>query len=113
MVAPCVERLELSIQTAGTDIERAMLSAELGCYLARIGSSESAEKIRLTLRQEFGDGRDGGLVVPQLDQGYEVALHAGLQAKLLLAEAGSKPKSAKCRAERQLEEARRGSHHMG
>lgn len=63
MVAPCVERLELSIQTAGTDIERAMLSAELGCYLARIGSSESAEKIRLTLRQEFGDGRDGRVTI--------------------------------------------------
>ena len=63
MVAPCVERLELSIQRAGSGLERAMLNAELACYFARIGKFDAAEKIRHSLRQEFGDGRDGRVTI--------------------------------------------------
>lgn len=58
MNSPLVTRL-ISDLAATTDIRRrALVSAELGRYWARVGEFEEAERIRLELRRDFGDGHD-------------------------------------------------------
>ncbi len=63
MPAPCIVRLDQEIYCASTEVEKARLIAEKATYLARIGESEEAERLRQGLRQEFGDGRDLGVSV--------------------------------------------------
>ena len=63
MTAPCISRLDSLISQAKTDVERARLLAEKGCYLARIGEVLEAKSIRQMLREKFGDGRDLGVSV--------------------------------------------------
>ncbi|MDE2473371.1 MAG: hypothetical protein KGL35_32850 [Bradyrhizobium sp.] len=57
MTSPLVSRLLSEIGRA-SDIEtRYSLMAELGCYWARIGEFQEAERIRQEVRSRFGDGR--------------------------------------------------------
>jgi tetratricopeptide (TPR) repeat protein len=63
MVAPCVDRLSDAIRQCNDPAEAALLTAELGCYLARTGDFEAAEGIVQKLRGEFSDGRDGRVTV--------------------------------------------------
>jgi len=63
MTAPCISRLDSLISQAETDVARARLLAEKGCYLARIGAVLEAGSIRQLLREKFGDGRDLGVSV--------------------------------------------------
>jgi hypothetical protein len=58
MAAPCLLRLDREIAVAGSDVAKARLLAEKGCYLARIGDFSEAERIRVELRRAFGDGQD-------------------------------------------------------
>lgn len=50
-------RLQQLIQQETEPSRRAALSAELGCYLARVGDFERADCIRSELRSQFSDGR--------------------------------------------------------
>ena len=56
MVAPCVGRLQQEITDSPDAIERAELTAELGCYLARVGEFDRVEIMISNLRRDFGDG---------------------------------------------------------
>jgi hypothetical protein len=58
MTAPCVVRLNNEILGSADPITRALKSAELACYFARIGAFDAAEKIRVDLRAIYGDGRN-------------------------------------------------------
>jgi hypothetical protein len=55
--APIVIRLSEQIAGASGAEEKAVLQATLGSYLARIGKFDDAERLRLELRRDFGDGR--------------------------------------------------------
>ena len=57
MTSPLVTRLEVDLRVSIDPVERAMKSAQLACYLARVGEFEEAERRRTELRQHFGDGR--------------------------------------------------------
>ncbi len=57
MTSPLVTKLLAGLSASADPVERAVLSAELGCYWARVGEFEESEKIRLELRRGFGDGR--------------------------------------------------------
>jgi len=63
MTAPCISRLDSAIFRAETDVARACLLAEKGCYLARVGQVLEAQSIRQLIRENFGDGRDLGVSV--------------------------------------------------
>ena len=69
MTSPFELRLDESIRTAPTEIDRAALIAELACYYARIGEFAAAEQLRADLRARFGDGRS--LVVSVLVMNLE------------------------------------------
>lgn len=56
MVSPLVDRLEVAFQATSDPIERAVLSAQIACYQARVGEFDDAERRRNGLRKEFGDG---------------------------------------------------------
>ena len=56
MTSPLVTRLEAQLRVAADPIELGVLSAQLGCYEARIGEFDRAESRRLELRKQFGDG---------------------------------------------------------
>ena len=58
MTAPYVNRLLAGIENASDATTRAMLTAELAAYWARVGEFEEAERLRTELRNVFGDGRD-------------------------------------------------------
>lgn len=58
MTAPLVIRLEATLQSTGDLAQRAILSAQIACYQARIGEFAQAEQRRLELRRDFGDGRN-------------------------------------------------------
>lgn len=58
MTAPYVKRLVTQIESSVDADSRAMLTAELACYWARVGEFEEAERLRAELRRGFGDGRD-------------------------------------------------------
>ena len=58
MAAPYVKRLVAEIESSGDALSRALLTAELACYLARVGEFEEAERLRVELRSAFGDGRN-------------------------------------------------------
>lgn len=55
--APIVIRLSEQISAASGAEERAVFQAALGSYMARIGKFDDAERLRLELRRDFGDGR--------------------------------------------------------
>lgn len=57
MTAPYVTRLRTDISACADPTRRAMLTAELGCYWARVGEYKDAERIRSELREHYGDGR--------------------------------------------------------
>jgi hypothetical protein len=57
MTSPLVERLTSSIKSSASKESRAFLISELACYWARTGEFEVAERLRVELRTEFGDGR--------------------------------------------------------
>lgn len=63
MSAPYVQRLTEQIDLAQAGPQRAVLIAELGCYLARVGRFAEAESIRSDLRRDFGDGKDVGVSI--------------------------------------------------
>lgn len=57
MTSPFVTKL-LAELDATVDLEaKAILSAELGCYWARVGEFAESERIRQELRRDFGDAR--------------------------------------------------------
>jgi len=58
LTAPYVKRLVAQIDSSADLGIRAMLTAELACYWARVGEFEEAERLRTELRSAFGDGRD-------------------------------------------------------
>ena len=58
MTAPYVKRLVAQIESCTDVAPRAMLTAELACYWARVGEFDEAERLRKELRSTFGDGRD-------------------------------------------------------
>ena len=53
-----------------------------------LGLGDQFRRLQSERPSQLGDRRDGGLVMPQLYQRDEVALYAGFQAELFLAEAG-------------------------
>jgi hypothetical protein len=55
--SPLVTRLLAKLAELSEPDARGVCLAELGCYWARVGEFEEAERIRLELRQQFGDGR--------------------------------------------------------
>ena len=57
MTAPLVARLQSALDNATDLPSRAALSVQIACYLARVGEFDSAERLRIELRKEFGDGR--------------------------------------------------------
>lgn len=57
MSSPLVSRLESEYLIATTPTAKAVLSAQIACYLARVGDFEEAERRRQELRSVFGDGR--------------------------------------------------------
>ncbi len=57
MASPLVNRLEKAYQATSEPVERALLSAQIACYQARVGEFEDAERRRSALRKDFGDGR--------------------------------------------------------
>lgn len=56
MTSPLVARLVAEINRCTDREARAVLFAELGCYRARAGDFDEAERLRRELRAEFGDG---------------------------------------------------------
>jgi len=58
MTAPYVKRLVAQIDSSADVASRAMFTAELACYWARVGEFEEADRLRLELRSVYGDGRD-------------------------------------------------------
>jgi hypothetical protein len=58
LTAPYVKRLTAQIDSCVDLVSRAMLTAELACYWARVGEFEEAESLKRELRGTFGDGRD-------------------------------------------------------
>ena len=58
MAAPYVKTLIAQIESSVDTLSRAMLTAELACYWARVGEFEEAERLRVELRSTFSDGRN-------------------------------------------------------
>lgn len=58
LTAPYVKRLVAQIEASTDAVARAMLTAELACYWARVGEFDEADRLRVALRAAFGDGRD-------------------------------------------------------
>lgn len=58
LTAPYVKRLVAQIEASTDVVARAMLTAELACYWARVGEFDEAERLRVALRGTFGDGRE-------------------------------------------------------
>ena len=56
MAAPLVKRLEAKLAETSDRTQRAVISAHIACYEARVGQFESAERRRAELRKEFSDG---------------------------------------------------------
>lgn len=56
MAAPFVMRKRAEIAAIAEPERRAILSAELACYLARVGEFEEAELIKSELRKAYGHG---------------------------------------------------------
>jgi hypothetical protein len=52
-----VTKLLAELDTTADPEAKAILQAELGCYWARIGEFDEAERVRQSLRREFGDAR--------------------------------------------------------
>lgn len=63
MTAPCLVRLEAAIAQETNADRQAELLAEKGCYLARVGESESVQAIRAKLRQTHGKGESLGVSI--------------------------------------------------
>ncbi len=57
MTSPLELRLMTAIRAETDPTQRAVYTADLACYFARVGDFEVAEKLRTELRNEFGDGR--------------------------------------------------------
>ena len=57
MKSSLVNRLESEFLSSTDPVDRAILSAQIACYLARVGDFEGAEQRRKGLRAAFGDGR--------------------------------------------------------
>lgn len=57
MNSPLIARLESAFRSATDPVARAVLSAKIACYEARVGDFEDAEQRRKELRAAFGDGR--------------------------------------------------------
>lgn len=58
MAAPYVKKLVAQIESSGDALSRAMSTAELACYWARVGEFDEAERLRVELRRAYGDGRN-------------------------------------------------------
>jgi hypothetical protein len=57
MTSPLEIRLTAQADASSDPDVRAGLSAEVACYLSRVGQFDEAEKIRVQLREVYGDGR--------------------------------------------------------
>jgi hypothetical protein len=57
MKSPLETRLEFELRSSKDPVAQAVLSAQIACYLARVGDFEEAERRRMELRAAFGDGR--------------------------------------------------------
>jgi tetratricopeptide (TPR) repeat protein len=58
MTAPYVTKLIADIDAARDIAQRAILCAELGCYWARTGDFDRADRLRKELREIYGNGQD-------------------------------------------------------
>lgn len=58
MTAPYVLRLISDIDKCVDQEYRALLCAELGCYWARTGDFDKADRLRVELRSAYGDGKN-------------------------------------------------------
>lgn len=56
MTSPLLTRLRSEREVATDPAERALLSARMACYLARVGEFAEAEQLRLELRCQYGKG---------------------------------------------------------
>ena len=63
MTAPLVARLQFALLTTEDPASRALLSVQIACYLARVGEFDEAERLRLELRKEYGDGRNAAVSI--------------------------------------------------
>ena len=63
MTAPLVTRLQSALLTTEDPASRALLSVQIACYLARVGEFDEAERLRLELRKEYGDGRNAAVSI--------------------------------------------------
>lgn len=56
MTSPLLNRLEREFADSTEPVARAVVSAKIACYQARVGEFDDAERRRIELRKEFGDG---------------------------------------------------------
>ena len=63
MTSPLVTRLTANISSCADPVQRAIWTAELSCYLARTGEFDQADKLRVDLRRDFGDGRSASVSI--------------------------------------------------
>ena len=56
MTSPLLNRLRSEREIATDPAQRALLSARMACYLARVGEFVEAEDLRLELRSQYGKG---------------------------------------------------------
>jgi len=56
MTSPLLNHLRLALSNSTDPVGRAVISAKIACYQARVGEFEDAERRRLELRRDFGDG---------------------------------------------------------
>jgi hypothetical protein len=58
LTAPYVTKLIADIDASDSIAQRAILCAELGCYFARTGEFDHANRLRIELRKIYGNGQD-------------------------------------------------------
>ena len=58
MVAPILTRLHTEISSTSDPERQGVLTVQVASYLARIGEFDEAERLRLELRRQFGDGHN-------------------------------------------------------
>lgn len=93
-MSPLEKRLLAALDVATNPEQRAHLLAELAGYWARVGDTSRAEKVRLELRREFGDGRSLRIsvliMVVEALQAYYSALSPSARDRMLRASLLSK-----------------------
>jgi hypothetical protein len=63
VTSPLLTRLRSEQEAAADPAERALISARIACYLARVGEFAEADRLRLELRREFGRGEHAQIAI--------------------------------------------------